>query len=221
MQDASYAASNRSVLVAGGRDLERKPVVEWEAAVRRATNKMHERLGFMTAGHHAVRNFVVRELSQFRRPIPIVEIAAHVRLPKSQVQLIVEELERNLFFLVRNRAGDVAWAFPLTSDKTAHDMKLSTGQHTFGACAEDAFAAPFVLSRLLRRRLHIDIRSVCGQSGRPLRLTVASDLRWHAHAGNAQHLLFVPSLDCHAFRPPTIIYPYCPPSVSLSSHQPS
>src|SRR5258708_18751930 len=208
MQDASYAASNRSVLVAHGRDFERKPVVEWEAAVRRATKKMHERLGFMTAGHHAVRNFVVRELPRSGRPIPIVQITAHVRLPKSQVQLIVEELERNLFFLVRNRAGEVAWAFPLTSDKTAHDMKLSTGQHTFGACAEDAFAAPFVLGRLLRRRMHVDIQSVCGQSGRPLRLTVASDLLWHAHAGNAQHLLFVPSVDWQPFRAPNIINAY-------------
>src|SRR5437868_14080270 len=185
MRDVSYAASNRSVLVAHRRDLERKPVLEWQGAIRRATNKVHERLGFMTAGHHAVRNFVVRELSQFRRPIPIVEIAAHVRLPKSQVQLIVEELERNLFFLVRNPAGDVAWAFPLTSDNTAHVMKLSTGQTIFAACAEDGFAAAFVLGRLLRRRLHVDIRSVCGQSGRPLRLTVASDLRWRAHASNS------------------------------------
>src|SRR5712692_725294 len=107
MQDASYAGSNLSVLVAHGRDFERKPVAEWQAAVLRATNKMRERLDFMTSGHHAVRTFVVRELPRFRRPIPIVEIAAHVRLPTSQVQSIVEELERNLFFLVRNPAGDV------------------------------------------------------------------------------------------------------------------
>jgi len=124
------------------------------------------------------------------------------------VQSIVEELERKLLFLVRNRSGDVAWAFPLTADRTPHDMKLSTGQRTFGACAEDAFAAAFVLGRLLRRRLHVDIRSVCGQSGRPLRLTVANDLRWHAHAGNTQHLLFVPSVDWQAFRAPNIIDAY-------------
>jgi hypothetical protein len=169
---------------------------------------MRERLDFMTAAHHAVRTFVVRELSQSRRPIPVIEIAAHVRLPISQVQSIVEELECKLFFLVRNRSGDVAWAFPLTADETAHDMKLSTCQRTFGACAEDAFAAAFVLGRLLHRRLHVDIRSVCGQSGRPLRLTVASNLRWRAHASNVQHLLFVPGVDWETFRAPNIINAY-------------
>jgi hypothetical protein len=124
------------------------------------------------------------------------------------VQSIVEELERKLFFLVRNRAGDVSWAFPLTADRTPHVVKLSTGQHTFGACAEDAFAAAFVLGRLSRRRLHVHIRSVCAQSGRPLRLTVASDLRWRAHASNARHLLFVPSVDWETFRAPNIIDGY-------------
>ncbi len=112
MQQASPDRRNLSVLVAHGRDFERKPVVEWQAAVRRATNEMRERLDFMTAGHHAVRNFVVRELPRSGRPIPIVQITAHVRLPRSRVQSIVEELEHKLFFLVRNSAGDVAWAFP-------------------------------------------------------------------------------------------------------------
>jgi len=199
---------NQSVLVARGPDFERKPLAEWQAAVRRATNNMRERLDFMTAGHHAVRTFVVRELAQVRQSIPIVQIAAQVRLPISQVQSIVEELERKLFFLVRNRSGDVAWAFPLTADETVHDMKLSTGQRIFAACAEDAFAAAFVLGRLLHRRLHVDIRSVCGQSGRPLRLTVASDLRWRAHASNVQHLLFVPGVDWETFRAPNIINAY-------------
>ena len=208
MQQASSGSHNQSVLVARGRDFERKPLAEWQAAVRRATSKMRKRLDFMTSRHHAVRTFVVRTLPQSQRPIPIVEIAAQVRLPISHVQSIVEELERKLFFLVRNRAGDVAWAFPLTVDKTAHDVKLSTGQRTFGACAEDAFAAAFVLGRLLRRRFHVDIQSVCGQSGRPLRLTVASDLRWRAHASNVQHLLFVPGVDWDTFRAPNIINAY-------------
>jgi hypothetical protein len=208
MQHGSSGHDNESVLIAHGRDFQRKPLLEWQAAVRRATDKMRERLDFMTAGHHAVRTFVVRELPQFQRPISIMEIAASVGLTVSRVQSIVEELERKLFFLVRNRAGEVAWAFPLTADRTPHEMKLSTGQRTFGACAEDAFAAPFVLGRLSRRRLQVDIRSICGQSGRPLRLTVASDLRWSAHASNVQHLLFVPSVDWQTFGAPNIINAY-------------
>ncbi len=198
----------QSVLIAHGRDFERKPAAEWQAAVRRATNKMRQRLEFMTAGHQAVRAFVVSGLARLQRPLPIAEIAARVQLPASRVQSIVAELERNLFFLVRNRAGDVAWAFPLTADRTAHGLKLSTGEDTFGACAEDAFAAAFVLGRLLRRRLHVDVRSVCGQSGRPLHLTVSSDLSWRTQSRNARHLLFVPSLDWETFRAPNIIDDY-------------
>jgi len=198
----------QSVLTAHGRDFERKPAVEWQAAVRRATDKMRQRLDFMTAAHHAVRTYVVRGLAQLQKPHPIVEIAAHVQLTASQVQSIVEELERELFFLASNRAGDVAWAFPLTAHQTAHELKLSTGQDTFGACAEDAFAAAFVLGRLFRRPLHVDIRSVCGQSGRPLHLKVSSDLSWRSQSKNAKHLLFVPSLDWETFRAPNIIDDY-------------
>ena len=198
----------QSVLVAHGRDFDRRPLDEWETSVRNATIKMRQRLDFMTPDHHAVRNFVVSGLARFQRPLPIVEIAAQVELPSSRVQAIVEELERNLFFLVRNSGGDVAWAFPLTADRTAHQLRISTGQNAFGACAEDAFAVAFVLGRLLDCRLHVDIRSVCGQSGRPLRLTVSSNLSWGAPAANANHLLFVPSVDWQTFSAPNIIDDY-------------
>src|SRR5260370_39047132 len=127
MKDGSSADRSQTVLIAHGMDLETKPAVEWQAAVRRGTNKMRARLDFMTAGHHAVRTFVVRELSQSQRPIPIVEIAAHVQLPTAQVQSIVEELERKLFFLVRNTAGAVAWAFPVTAGRTLTAWKSTTG----------------------------------------------------------------------------------------------
>ena len=46
---------------------------------------------------------------------------------------IVADLEKNLFFLVRNQAGDVSWAFPVTSDATPHRLTFSTGEHTFAA----------------------------------------------------------------------------------------
>jgi hypothetical protein len=182
-------------LLGRGRELDTQPVAEWQSAVRRATGNMRQRLGFMTAEHHAVRNFAVTSLPRFNRPIPLTEVASHVRLPVSRVQAITEELERHLFFLVRDQAGDIAWTFLVTAERTPHEMQLSTGERVFGACAEDTFAAALVLGRLLRRKLTVDIRSICAQSGRPLRLEVSSDLSWRVDGESAQPLLFTPSVD--------------------------
>ena len=196
---------DESVLVAHGSEFDRRPVAEWQAAVRQSAHKIRDRLAFMTAEHHAVRNFVVARLPRFERALSVAQVAEHVNLPATRVQSIIEELERNLFFLVRNAVGEVAWAFPVTADQTPHELRFDTGERTFGACAEDAFTAAFVLGRLLSRRLTIDIRTVCGQSDRLLCLTVGSDLSWHS---NAEPLLFVPSVDWERFDAPNIIDDY-------------
>jgi hypothetical protein len=49
------------------------------------------------------------------------------------VQAILEELERNLLFLVRGESGAVAWAFPVTVEPTPHRLNFSTGERLFGA----------------------------------------------------------------------------------------
>jgi hypothetical protein len=46
---------------------------------------------------------------------------------------ILDDLERNLFFLVRNAAGAVSWAFPVTADRTPHKLTISTGERLYGA----------------------------------------------------------------------------------------
>ena len=110
---------DQTVLIASGLKFERRPQVDWQAAVHRSITNMRGRLSFMTREHHdAVRNFLVRTLPEVQRALPIDEIAEKLRLPGSMVRKIVEELERHLFFLVRNATGDVAWAFPVTVDPT-------------------------------------------------------------------------------------------------------
>jgi hypothetical protein len=198
----------QTVLVASGLRFDRRPQADWQAAVRRSTAAMGQRLSFMTSEHQAVRNFVVRVFPEVQRPLAIDEIAKELGFLGSRVQVIVEELERNLFFLVRNSAGDVAWAFPVTADSTPHKLECGSGYFTFGACAEDAFAAAFVLGRLLRRRLQVVLQSVCGQTGRPLWLDIASDLTWHVATKGAQPLLFVPSVNWGGFRGANIINDY-------------
>jgi hypothetical protein len=198
-----------SVLIGQGTGFERKPLEEWLSAVRRGTENMKPRLSFMTAEHHAVRNFVVTGLARLNRPLPPQEIASRVGLTLSRVQEILAELERRLFFLVRNQSGEVAWAFPITSDRTPHELQYSTGERTFGACAEDAFAAPFVLGRLLGRRLDVALQTRCRQSCREMCLTVGSDRTWRVETEGADHvLLFVPSVNWEEFRGENIIDAY-------------
>ena len=43
------------------------------------------------------------------------------------------ELERRLFFLVRNRVGEVSWAFPVTAEVTPHQLTFPSGERRYGA----------------------------------------------------------------------------------------
>ena len=41
---------------------------------------------------------------------------------------ILDDLENNLFFLVRNEQGEISWAFPVTVEETPHKLTFSTGE---------------------------------------------------------------------------------------------
>jgi len=88
----------------------------------------------MTNNHHLVRKFVVRELPRNSgKPLTPEDIAQRLSLPFAAVITILEDLEKHLFFLVRNDAGEVSWAFPVTSDRTPHLLSFSSGEHIFAA----------------------------------------------------------------------------------------
>jgi hypothetical protein len=94
---------------------------------------MSDHLAFMTPHHHAVRNFVVQELPRYAAPLSPTQIARSLRLDVKHVADLLEDLEKHLFFLVRDARGDVRWAFPVTSDPTPHRLRFSTGERIFGA----------------------------------------------------------------------------------------
>ncbi|MGA3091082.1 MAG: hypothetical protein ABSD75_20940 [Terriglobales bacterium] len=105
-----------------------------KAAMAKVPESFAARLAFMTPEHHLVRDFAVRELPyESGRPISVDRLAATLGLPTTRVQVIVEDLERNLFFLVRNEAGDISWAFPVTTEPTPHRLTFSTGERIHGA----------------------------------------------------------------------------------------
>jgi hypothetical protein len=94
---------------------------------------MSDDLAFMTPHHHAVRNFVVRELPGHGAPLSPTQIARSLRLDAKVVTDLLDDLEKHLFFVVRNERGEVSWAFPVTSDRTPHLLRFSTGEQIFGA----------------------------------------------------------------------------------------
>ena len=54
-------------------------------------------------------------------------------LSPKRCEAILEELEHNLSFLVRDGLGQVAWAFPVTVQPTPHRLKFSSGEALYGA----------------------------------------------------------------------------------------
>ena len=122
------------ILIGRGESIIAVPDTTWRQHLAEAHQRGEERLRFMTAEHHVVRNFVVRELpGHHGLPWSPEEIARAVALPVQRLITLLDDLERHLFFLVRNSAGEVSWAFPVTVELTSHRVYFSTGEQLFAA----------------------------------------------------------------------------------------
>ena len=117
-----------NVYVRNGRKFIEMPRETWEQHIAQAPKDCSQILSFMTEEHHLIRYFVVRELPHIGKPIPPELISDELKMPLSMTNNILDDLERNLFFLVRNEQGEVSWAFPVTVDKTPHQLTFSTGE---------------------------------------------------------------------------------------------
>ena len=117
-----------NVLVRNGRKFIEMPRETWEKHIAQAPKDCSQILSFMTEEHHLIRYFVVRELPHIGKPIPPELISDELKMPLSMTNNILDDLEENLFFLVRNEQGEVSWAFPVTVDKTPHQLTFSTGE---------------------------------------------------------------------------------------------
>jgi hypothetical protein len=103
------------------------PLRDWEQELSSAPEAIGQRLEFMSPDHHLVRNFVVRELPRLGQPISLADISHELHLSRKRTTSIVEDLEKNLFFLVRGNGAEVSWAFPVTAEETGHHLVFSTG----------------------------------------------------------------------------------------------
>jgi hypothetical protein len=124
---------SETILLGRGHQMLEMPRQQWEAHLAHAPQHTQTRFRFMTGDHQAVRYFVVRELPRRGKPLAADLIARELDLPLDRTQAIIEELEQNLFFLVRRGEGAVSWAFPVTVDRTPHPLTFSTGEQTYAA----------------------------------------------------------------------------------------
>ena len=119
------------ILIGRGKTIVEVPEKKWQ---QHHGQRGHHTFGFMTSNHHLVRNFAVRELPRNKGlPLKVEDIARGLDLPVSLITPILEDLQKNLFFLVLNSMGEVHWAFPVTCDTTAHRLSFSSGERVFAA----------------------------------------------------------------------------------------
>ncbi len=124
---------SETILLGRGRQMLQVPREVWEKHLEGIPEHAHERLGFMTPDHHRVRYFVVREMPQVGKPLAPEYIAQQLGLPLALVGSILDDLEKHLTFLVRDEAGAVAWAFPVTVTQTQHRLTFKSGERLYGA----------------------------------------------------------------------------------------
>lgn len=109
------------------------PLAMWEQHLAQIPQHSQSRLNFMTEAHHRIRYFAVKEIANKQKPIEPELIAKELNMPLEQVNAILEELERRLFFLVRNEQGAVAWAYPVTVETTPHKLNFLSGERLYAA----------------------------------------------------------------------------------------
>ena len=121
------------ILLGRGRRIIPLPRQDWERQLAQVPQHQNDRLGFMTRDHHRVRYFVVMALPGAGKPLAPEVIARSLGLPLAQVQAILDDLEKQLFFLVRDAQGNVTWAFPVTVERTPHRLCFDSGERLYAA----------------------------------------------------------------------------------------
>ena len=121
------------VLLGRDREIVEIPWATWKQDLAHIPQHSQARLSFMTDAHHQIRYFVVKEIVLRQKPIEPELISDELDIPLERVNFLLEELERKLFFLVRNEKGAVAWAYPVTVETTPHKLSFASGERLFGA----------------------------------------------------------------------------------------
>ena len=129
----SLGCASGKILVGRGNQFTTIQQEHWEQDMSAAPQLLEAELKFMSEEHHLVRNLVVRELPNIGEPLSPERIARMSNLSVTRVNVILDELEKNLTFLFRNDQGAVEWAYPVTTSHTPHHATFSTGEKVYAA----------------------------------------------------------------------------------------
>jgi len=124
---------NRSILFGFWKSIIRIPRLIWQSEVSRDAKEIPNKLDFMTENHHRIRDYVVLEIPRLREPITPEMISESLILDRERVNTILSELERNMTFLFRDQRGAVTWAYPVTVDRTPHQVTFRSGEQIYAA----------------------------------------------------------------------------------------
>jgi hypothetical protein len=69
-------------------------------------------------------------------------------------------------------------------------------------------AVPFVQGRLRQDDFSVTLETACGHCGRPMQITVDSDMNMTDYDGAAEPLVFMPQVDWTTFTEPNILDAY-------------
>ncbi len=109
------------------------PARFWQGRISGTARKTSSGIARLSEEYHQVRDFVVREMHRADEPLSPAFIGQQLNLPAHQVNTILDDLEKRLFFLFRNEQGAVTWAYPATADTTPHHLTYSTGEQGYAA----------------------------------------------------------------------------------------
>ncbi|MGB6066369.1 MAG: hypothetical protein WBG50_16320 [Desulfomonilaceae bacterium] len=109
------------------------PPFLWEKQIQRAVRKVERSTRFMTAQHRQVHHYVAKELPRYGRPMPPDLVARELNLASGRLVEILEDLERHLTFVYRDKEGKVIWAYPVTVEKTPHSLTFHSGEELYAA----------------------------------------------------------------------------------------
>ncbi|MEN6319185.1 MAG: hypothetical protein ABFD82_10580 [Syntrophaceae bacterium] len=109
------------------------PASLWDKQRAKKKNSFLAHLDFITDEHRLIHHFVVRELPFVGKPLAPEFIANAVNLPTERVVAILDDLETHMTFLFRNAGGEVVWAYPVTVEKTPHEVTFNTGEQLYAA----------------------------------------------------------------------------------------
>ena len=109
------------------------PPAVWEKRRAGMKKKMAARLQVITPEQRQVHHFVVRELPRTGKPLPPESVAEALNMPLDRVASVLADLEIQKTFLFRNPQGEVVWAYPVTVEKTPHQVTFATGEQLYAA----------------------------------------------------------------------------------------